>query len=741
MRKEYLKKLGCMALSAAMIVSAAVPAAASEPEQSEAATVWTLGKKENVNGPKDGVQGENGWYFLFTDEIDVAEGARYDISKFKECTWASKGSLQLTSEGGAYENMWVPDNYLKDGLTGNALVQPNGGNPNATFNNWVMTSNGTLNPNVETTAVTGIYAWQAPSDGDYNFEFSYEAGGDHCDLDGTRYYYITDYYIKDGTPDKKTPEQREGGVAVSVNTKDSKEKYVACAAKTKEHDFLYSGAFDGTVTMKAGERLYFAVDPREVGTYDMSNLAITVTTAGTCEWGEPEYTWDENNVCTATKHCSTHIGHTSSKSAEGVLVEGEPYTAPTCTAAGEGTFKASFEDESLTEQIAVRPIKMLGHTYDAWNDYWADDEHSLARIEWSEDYSKCTWKSKCKNCSEFGEIETTDKTTMKGITATCTEGGIYVYQASFYWGWLVVSTDEMTSEQGLGHDFSDIYSAEYDWTEDNTMCTKTYICSREGCEEKKDGEAVQTEITKPSCTKEGKAVASFDWGWDVQEKKIPAAGHDWGEWARESQATQSRAEVQKRVCKVCGEIEKREVGSPLPVKVNKITVSGISKKIAAGKTIQLKAAVKPSDAADKAVTWTSSNRKYATVSAKGNVKIKAAGKGKTVTIKATAKDGSGVAGSYKITIMRNAVKSISLKAKAASVKAGKKLTVKAAVKTTGKSSVNKKLQWTSSNTKYATVNSKGVVKTKAAGKGKKVTITATATDGSGRSGRIKIRMK
>lgn len=39
----------------------AVPAAASEPEQSETATVWILGKKENVNGPEDGVQGKNGW--------------------------------------------------------------------------------------------------------------------------------------------------------------------------------------------------------------------------------------------------------------------------------------------------------------------------------------------------------------------------------------------------------------------------------------------------------------------------------------------------------------------------------------------------------------------------------------------------------------------------------------------------------------------------------------------------------
>lgn len=48
------------------------------------------------------------------------------------------------------------------------------------------------------------------------------------------------------------------------------------------------------------------------------------------------------------------------------------------------------------------------------------------------------------------------------------------------------------------------------------------------------------------------------------------------------------------------------------------------------------------------------------------------------------------------------------------VKAGKKLTVKAKVTTTGKK-VNKTLAWSSSNEKYATVNQKGVVKATKAG--------------------------
>lgn len=180
---------------------------------------------------------------------------------------------------------------------------------------------------------------------------------------------------------------------------------------------------------------------------------------------------------------------------------------------------------------------------------------------------------------------------------------------------------------------------------------------------------------------------------------------------------------------------------PAVVKVSKITLSGISKKIAAKKSIQLTAKVAPANAANKAITWTTSNSKYATVNSKGKVTTKAAGAGKTVTITTKAKDGSGVKATYKIKIMKNSVKSISLKAKAQSVKAGKATTVKATVKTTGKSSVNKTLKWTSSNTKYATVNSKGKVTTKKAGKGKAVTITAQATDGSGKKKTVKIKIK
>lgn len=90
--------------------------------------------------------------------------------------------------------------------------------------------------------------------------------------------------------------------------------------------------------------------------------------------------------------------------------------------------------------------------------------------------------------------------------------------------------------------------------------------------------------------------------------------------------------------------------------------------------------------------------------------------------------------------MKNAVTKISFKKKTMSVKAGRTVKLKAIVNTNGRKA-NKKLAWSSSQTKYATVNSKGKVTTKKAGIGKTVKITAKATDGTGRKATIKIKIK
>ena len=178
--------------------------------------------------------------------------------------------------------------------------------------------------------------------------------------------------------------------------------------------------------------------------------------------------------------------------------------------------------------------------------------------------------------------------------------------------------------------------------------------------------------------------------------------------------------------------------APQPVKVNKISIKGISTKIAAGKKVKLTANVTPSNAANKSVTWTTSNKKVATVNANGVVSVNKKAGGKTVTITATAKDGSGKKATCKIKVMKGAVKKVKISGKK-SVKAGKTLSLKA--KVTASKGANKKVIWTSSNTKYATVSASGKVKALKAGKKKSVKITAMATDGSGKKATVTVKIK
>lgn len=169
--------------------------------------------------------------------------------------------------------------------------------------------------------------------------------------------------------------------------------------------------------------------------------------------------------------------------------------------------------------------------------------------------------------------------------------------------------------------------------------------------------------------------------------------------------------------------------TPVQVPATAITLNTTSQKLAEGKTVTLAATVTPADTTD-AVVWTSSNTKVATVSADGVVTAVKEG---TAVITATA---GNVKATCKITVSKAVVKvtKVSVTASARNIAAGKKVQLKAAVAPS--KATNKAVTWKSSNTKVATVSSKGVVTFSKKAGGKKVTITATAKDGSKKYGKI-----
>ena len=166
--------------------------------------------------------------------------------------------------------------------------------------------------------------------------------------------------------------------------------------------------------------------------------------------------------------------------------------------------------------------------------------------------------------------------------------------------------------------------------------------------------------------------------------------------------------------------------------VTRVTLNITILPLQPNKTSKLTATVGPSDADSKAVKWKSSNTKVATVGSTG--KVTAIGKG-TATITATAADGSGENATCKVTVVtpKRSVSSVTLNKSSLTLQVGKTQILKVTVKPTNADI--KDVIWTSSDTKVATVDSKG--KVKAIGKGT-ATITATAADGSGKNAACKV---
>ena len=177
------------------------------------------------------------------------------------------------------------------------------------------------------------------------------------------------------------------------------------------------------------------------------------------------------------------------------------------------------------------------------------------------------------------------------------------------------------------------------------------------------------------------------------------------------------------------------------VNVKKVAVesslSGDSKTVyvAKGKTVKLKSTVTvtPDKSANKGVTYKSSNKKVATVTNKGVVKGVKTG---TAKITVTSKKNTKKSAAITVQVKKAAVSKIVLDQETAALKTGDKVTLKATV-TAGKKAC-KKVAWTSSDKKVATVTKKGVVKAKAAGT---VTITAKAIDGSGKKATCKVTVE
>ena len=156
-----------------------------------------------------------------------------------------------------------------------------------------------------------------------------------------------------------------------------------------------------------------------------------------------------------------------------------------------------------------------------------------------------------------------------------------------------------------------------------------------------------------------------------------------------------------------------------PIGVSKITLNRTSQSLSKGKSFTLVATVKPANATNKTLTWTSSNPNVAKVDKNGKV---TALKNGTATI--TCKSANGKKATCSVTVRKISVTDIELDKRSVLVDQGATFSIVAII--TPGNATNQKVTWKSSDTSVAKVSSSGKVTAIAPGV---CQITATTADG------------
>ena len=192
--------------------------------------------------------------------------------------------------------------------------------------------------------------------------------------------------------------------------------------------------------------------------------------------------------------------------------------------------------------------------------------------------------------------------------------------------------------------------------------------------------------------------------------------HIWGEWEVVEEATYEKEGLERRACSLCDIEETRVI--PKLVRASAIELSESEKTVFVGDTFTITATVKPEDAFNRTVTWSSSDPSIATVDENGTVT--AIAKGEAII---TAESADGVKAECKVTVEKK-VAAIELSESEKTVFVGDTFTITATVKP--EDAFNRTVTWSSSDPSIATVDENGTVTAIAKGE---ATITAESADG------------
>lgn len=404
----------------------------------------------------------------------------------------------------------------------------------------------------------------------------------------------------------------------------------------------------------------------------------------------------------------------------------------------------NFEDDYYEiDEKGIKVSEILNHSScDAWVYYDGDGDSNQA---W-ENYCGIYFADKDTFISPEGtyfkiyvqeDIEGDEEGAIYEWDDTITKEGEYVIRVSYttpdnvyfpggYFDWVFVR--RKPSNEVHEHIWSE-------WkTETPATCTESGLEKRicTVCNESETRETAATGhtwgewkvITPATCIAAGQESRACTVCGQTEAREIAAIGHNWSEWTIASAATVFAPEKQIRTCPVCKGTEERDNGTVLTptISVNVPTNSAIPLKTQ--QTLS-KLTVTGLANGDEIVSFKSNNTKVAKVSGNtknGTFKITAQKKTGNAKITVTLKSGTKKVITVKVQKAAVKTKKITNVSKKATLKKGKKLTLKPILSPV---TSKEKVTYKTSNKKVATVSSKGVITAK-----KKGTATITVKSGT-----------
>ncbi|MBR4769169.1 MAG: hypothetical protein IK088_09370, partial [Lachnospiraceae bacterium] len=281
-----------------------------------------------------------------------------------------------------------------------------------------------------------------------------------------------------------------------------------------------------TATVKSAVTTAPGCETTGIRTYtaNFSNTAFAtqvkdvVVPAAGHTWGEPTYSWSDNNAfVTATRVCTVDANHTESETVETTA----SFTiSPQCETPGSLMYTAAFTNQAFQTQTKTVSASPTGHS-------WGEPVYV-----WATDYSTVTAERVCQNDGSHKETEIAVTSSEITKAPTYDEMGETTYTVTFTNTAFGVQTQTVTNVPKTPEEYN---APTYAWAADYSSVTASRV-RKDGKKTESETVSATGEVTTPAtCLAMGKttytSAAFTNPAFEVQTKvveNIAALGHQWG---------------------------------------------------------------------------------------------------------------------------------------------------------------------------------------------------------------------